>query len=113
MSSFNFNNKTFLLVENSENGTTNNDTIFKYHQDGNLVTADYSGGTIKYGKIISVLDQNQLDMRYQCVTMENELKSGKAIADISYNEQGKINLKLHWEWIDDSNKKGTSEYIEQ
>ena len=54
MSGFNFNNKTFSLIENSENGKVNSETIFKYKQEGHLVTADYYGGIIKYGKIRAI-----------------------------------------------------------
>ena len=81
MDNYNFNNKTFVLLENSENGKVNSDTVFKYKQEGNIVTADYSGGTVIYGKIIAVLKGDVLDMLYQCVTTDNELKAGKAIAE--------------------------------
>lgn len=112
MTEFNFNNKTFSLIENSENGKVNSETIFKYKQEGNLVTADYYGGNIKYGKIIANLNNNKLDMLYQCITTENELKAGKAIADISLTKDNKIKLKLHWQWLNNKNEKGVSEYIE-
>ena len=112
MSDIDFNNKTFLLVENSENGLVNSETTFEYRQDGDMVTADYRGGVIKYGKIIAVLKDRQLDMRYQCLTSENELRSGQAIAEISFTEQHKLSLKLNWQWLGDHNMKGTSYYIE-
>ncbi len=108
----NFNNKKFLLIENSENGKVNTDTIFEYKQDGNLVTANYYGGTIRYGKIIAFLKDKQLDMVYQCSTIDGELKAGKAIADISLDENNKIKLTLNWEWLNDTNEKGISEYLE-
>nr|WP_321236775.1 hypothetical protein [uncultured Psychroserpens sp.] len=108
----NFNNKRFSLVENSENGKVNSDTVFDYKQDGNLVTADYFGGTVKYGKIIAIHKGNHLDMRYQCVTIDNELKTGKAIAKISQRQDGKLQLSLNWEWLDSTKESGTSEYIE-
>lgn len=112
MSEFNFNNKTFSLLNNSENGKVNSKTIFKYKQEDHLVTANYYGGNIKYGKIIAHLSNNSLNMLYQCITTENELKAGKAIAKISLTENKKIKLKLHWEWLDDKNENGISEYIE-
>ena len=112
MSEFNFNNKIFSLLENSENGKVNSETIFKYKQEGNLVTADYYGGSIKYGKIIAHLSNKTLDMLYQCITTENELKAGKAIAKISLTNHNKIKLKLNWEWLGIKNESGISEYIE-
>lgn len=109
---FNFNNKTFSLLENSEKGQANSKTIFKYKQDGNLVTADYYGGLIKYGKIIAHLKNNELDMLYQCITIDNELKAGKAIAAISLNKDNKIKLTLNWQWLNNEKETGVSEYIE-
>jgi hypothetical protein len=109
---YNFNNKTFSLVTNSEKGTVDSNTIFEYKQNGNLVTADYFGGTILYGKIIAKLKDDQLEMLYQCITRDNELKAGKAIAEISKTENNKIKLKLSWQWLDKNEEKGISEYIE-
>jgi hypothetical protein len=89
----NFNNKTFALLEN-------------------LVTADYYGGTVRYGKIIARLDGEELHMRYHCLTTEDVLKSGKAIAKVILNEEQKILLHLDWEWLDGGGEKATSVYIE-
>lgn len=113
MPKFNFHNKTFYLLENSEDGTVNSDTIFKYKQSENIVTAKYYGGSIRYGKIIALLENNTLNMLYQCVTKENKLKAGKAIAKIEATKNNKIKLKLNWEWLNGKNEKGTSEYIEK
>ena len=112
MTEFDFNSKTFLLVQNTDNGQVNSETIFKYKQDGNLVTADYFGGSVKYGKIIADLQGDKLNMLYQCMTTENELKAGKAIANITLTDQGKIKLTLNWQWLTNENEKGQSEYIE-
>ena len=112
MSKFNFKNKKFALIQNSDNGQVNTETVFNYNQDGNLVTADYFGGTIKYGKIIAELKDNELNMLYQCLTTDNELKAGKALAQISLTENDKIKLSLDWEWLTNGSEKGKSEYIE-
>nr|WP_320119511.1 hypothetical protein [uncultured Marinifilum sp.] len=112
MKPFDFNKKKFSLIENTESGKVNSDTVFEFYQKDDLVTANYFGGTIKYGKIIALLNGNKLNMIYQCVTTDNELKAGKAIADISLNENEKIKLNLRWEWLNKANEKGTSEYLE-
>ncbi len=112
MKKIDFNNKTFFLIENSDKGKVNSETRFEYKQDGNLVTADYHGGTIIYGKIIALLNGDQLDMRYQCLTTANELKAGKAIAKITALPNGKLKLKLNWEWLGSTNETGVSEYLE-
>ena len=112
MKKFDFNNKRFALIQNSDNGQVDTETIFNYKQEDNLVTADYFGGTIKYGKIIAELKSDELNMLYQCLTTDYQLKAGKAIAQISLTENGKIKLSLNWQWLTNGNDKGKSEYIE-
>ena len=112
MSDFNFVNKRLTLTQNFESGQVNSETVFEYKQQDNLVTADYFGGTIKYGKIIADLKEDELNMLYQCLTTDNQLKAGKAIAKISMTDKGKIKLRLNWEWLTNGNEKGVSEYIE-
>lgn len=112
MASIDFNNKIFTLVENSTSGKATSKTIFEYKQEGNLVTADYHGGGIVYGKIVAKLENDILQMLYHCLTDEGELKSGKATAQVNLNEKNKISLSLNWEWLDETKQKGTSTYIE-
>lgn len=112
MKKIDLNNKTFVLVTNSDNGEVNSETLFRYFQQDDLVTADYSGGPIRSGKIIAKLEGKQLQMLYHCLTVENELKAGKATANISQDEQDKLKLRLQWEWLNGSREKGTSEYVE-
>jgi len=112
MKNINFNNKKFALLENSKNGEVNSDTIFEYKQEGNLVTATYLGGSVRYGSIIAHLNDTELDMVYQCLTNDNQLKAGKAIAKVSLTDNNKIKLTLDWQWLTDTKGFGKSEYIE-
>jgi len=41
MGKFNFDNKKFALIQNSESGQVNSETVFEYKQNENLVTVDY------------------------------------------------------------------------
>ena len=108
----NFNNKKFALIENSKTGKVNSETLFKFKQSDDVVTADYFGGTIKYGKIIANFTEKKLTLLYQCITQKNELKAGKAIAEISLTEKDKIKLKLDWQWLTHDQSTGKSEYLE-
>ncbi|MFK7933372.1 MAG: hypothetical protein AB8G22_07670 [Saprospiraceae bacterium] len=111
MQEINFHNKTFQLLDNSANGKVDDQTVFKYQQQGDLVTADYHGGTVIYGKIIARLDGSTLQMLYHCYTVDKELKAGKATAKISLTTAGKIKLSLDWQWLDNQGS-GSSTYIE-
>ena len=112
MKKINFNNKKFVLLKNTTSGTVNSDTVFKFMQKGNLVTADYQGSTVTYGKIIAYLEKDTLEMLYHCLTAENELKAGKAQAKISLTEDQKITLHLDWKWLTGDKGHGKSIYRE-
>ena len=89
MPQINLNNKTFILLENSENGEVNSETYFHYKQQGTLVTADYSGGTVIKGSLVGQLIASELLMLYHCITTSNELKAGKATAQLTTNSEGR------------------------
>lgn len=109
---YNFDRKRFALLQNSESGQVSSQTVFDYRQEGELVTADYFGGSVRYGKIIAKLNGDQLEMLYQCMTKDRELKAGKATAAVSKSADGKIKLLLDWQWITGGQEQGQSEYIE-
>lgn len=109
----NFNNKIFYLQSNSVNGTSNSNTIFHYKQEANLVTATFSGGNVIYGSIVALHNDSILEMAYQMLTVTKELKSGKAVAQISVTEDNKIQLTLDWVWLIEGNVRGESIYKEK
>ena len=41
-----YDGRRFRAVANTANGETSADTIFQYRQSGNLISAEYSGGSI-------------------------------------------------------------------
>lgn len=110
---YNFDKKRFLLVANSDSGEVDTSTVFEYQQDGDVVTADYEGGTVITGKIIAHIVDDKLHMLYQCITTDKTLKAGKAIADITITDKQKIQLTLDWQWLNGSGDKGRSTYIEE
>lgn len=111
MNKINFHNKRFQLVNNSPDGEVTDDVVFDYQQEGNVVTAKYHGGTVIEGNIIGHLNGAQLDMRYHCITLDKELKAGKAVANISFDRDGRMRLSLDWEWMNGAGN-GKSEYVE-
>ena len=105
--------KKFGLLVNSENGEVSTDTLFYYEQEGDLVTAEYRGGSVRSGKILARQNaDNSLEMLYQCLTDEGKLKAGKAFAKVSLKENGRIQLDLKWRWLNGDKTSGTSTYIE-
>ncbi len=105
----NYNNKTFIPVENSENGETSEDTIFKYRQSGKILTSEYSGGHIQKGHLIGLVDENgNIEMRYHQVNDKGELMTGICFSKPEILANGKIRLHETWEWTSGDKSKGNS-----
>ncbi len=105
----NYNNKVFIPVNNTENGETSPDTIFHYKQEGNIVTSEYSGGRIKKGHLIGLVDsEGAITMRYHQVNDKGELMTGICISTPELLADGKILLREEWQWTSGDQSKGHS-----
>lgn len=105
----NYHGKSFRPIQNSENGETSTETIFHYQQEGNILTSDYSGGKIKKGHLIGLVDENgQIEMRYHQINTENELMTGicRSVPEVLSN--GKIRLHETWKWTSGDLSSGNS-----
>jgi hypothetical protein len=109
MSRINYHGRTFRSVSNTDNGEVSAETVFHYSQQGNIVTATYSGGGILAGSLIAVVDeQGVLDMRYQHVNERYELMTGKCVSRPEIMDNGKIRLHEEWQWTCKDYSKGHS-----
>jgi len=109
-----YNDKTFRPVSNTENGETSNETIFHYKQNGNILTSEYSGGKIKSGHLIGLVDKDgNIEMRYHQVNDKDELMTGICRSIPEILADGKIRLHESWEWTSGDRSKGRSIIEEQ
>lgn len=105
----NYNDKIFRPISNTENGETSSETIFYYKQVDNILTSQYSGGKIKYGHLIGLVDNNgNIEMRYHQVNDKDELMTGVCKSKPEILENGKIRLHESWEWTSGDKSKGQS-----
>jgi hypothetical protein len=110
----NYNDKKFRPISTTENGETSNETLFHYKQTGNMLTAEYSGGKIKYGHLIGLVDElGNITMRYHQINDNDELMTGICFSTPEILENGKIRLHESWEWTSGDQSKGTSIIEEQ
>ena len=111
----NYDNRTFKAVHNTINAEVNDETVFQYQQEGNLVSAIYNGGTILFGQLIATVnDSGELDMRYHHLNIFGELKSGICFTRPEILPNGKIRLHERWKWTtgdDDSEGESILEEI--
>lgn len=105
----NYHNKRFRPVQNTENGETSAETIFHYKQEGTLLTSDYSGGRIKKGHLIGIVDEaGTIDIRYHQVNDQGELMTGVCQSKPELLPNGKIRLHETWRWTSGDESKGSS-----
>ena len=104
--------KKFVTTGN-KSGLSSDETIFHYFQSGTTITGKYKGGLIQEGMIIGKqTEESKIELLYQCLTTEGELKAGESKGIISTTENGKLKLTFKWYWLNGDLSGGTSEYIE-
>lgn len=109
----NYDGRKFIPKMNSENGEVGEQTNFTYHQNGNLLWAEYSGGDILKGSLIgSVLCNGGLDFVYHHMNQNMQIKTGKCRSVPTVQENGKIELSEQWQWTSGDYSKGESLLVE-
>lgn len=105
----NYNNKKFRPVENTQNGETSQETIFLYKQKDNILTSEYSGGKIKSGHLIGLVDKNgNIEMHYHQINDKGQLMTGICFSKPEILSNGKIRLHETWQWTTGDKSKGKS-----
>ena len=109
----NYDGRKFIPKMNSENGEVGEQTNFTYHQNGNLLWAEYSGGDILKGSLIGkVLCNGELDFVYHHMNRNMQIKTGKCHSVPTVLENGKIELSEQWQWTSGDYSKGESLLVE-
>lgn len=109
----NYDGRKFVPKMNSKNGEVSEQTVFTYHQSGNLLWAEYSGGDIWKGSLIgTVLSNGELDFVYHHMNRDMQVKTGKCHSVPTILENGKIELSEKWEWTNRDCSKGKSLLVE-
>ena len=105
----NYDGKTFRPIQTTKNSETSEETVFEYHQSGNVITSDYKGGNIKKGHLIGIVNETGcIDMRYHQVNTKGELMTGICQSKPEILRNGQILLYESWEWTSGDKSKGNS-----
>ena len=106
--------KYFVPRENTENGEVDGKTLFAYHQNDNILWADYSGGEIIRGHLVGTVDENgELDFYYQHLNEQKQIRIGVCHSVPLILENGKIQLSEKWQWLNGDKSTGTSIVVEK
>ena len=107
--SINYHHKKFRVVQNTINGETSVETVFEYQQEGEILTSEYSGGKIKKGHLIGIVDdQGNISMHYHQVNDDGQLTTGICYSKPEVLPNGKIRLHETWEWTSGDKSTGMS-----
>ena len=103
---FTVDDKFFTAVENSGSGEVSDKTVFCYHQKGNVIWAEYSGGSVVKGFLIGTMDEkHHLHFNYQHMNFSGEIRTGACDSEPQI-ENGKLRFSEKWKWA--MGEEGTS-----
>lgn len=110
---YNLEGKIFQSIENTENGEVSSETFFHYHQNGEIISADYSGGNIIEGHLLGKMVENgNLEFTYHHVNLEGQLMFGKCTSVPTLLPGGRLKYSENWQWISGDKSIGKSVIIE-
>lgn len=105
----NYDGRTFVSIENTTNGEVSSKTVFDYKQEGNILSATYSGGEIVKGTLIGIVKEDgRLTFRYNHVNVHNDIRGGQCTSVPEILEDGRIRLHESWRWLDRDQSEGES-----
>ena len=101
--------RVFRSVSNTDNGEVGEQTVFRYRQSGDLVSADYAGGSIVTGHLIAIMDADgNLDMRYHHVNAAGALMVGTCRSRLEVLGDGRLRYHESWRWLSGDGSEGES-----
>ncbi|MGI5131777.1 hypothetical protein ACQEVB_33590 [Pseudonocardia sp. CA-107938] len=90
--------RTFVGVTNSGDGEVGAATVFDYHEQADLVWAEYAGGGIRLGRLAGTRSGDALDFRYVHVSADGSTSSGHCAARLELLPDGRVRSHETWEW---------------
>lgn len=104
-----YDGRKFVPKMNTENGEVSGQTVFTYHQNGDVLWAEYCGGDVVKGSLLgTVMHNGELDFVYQHINKDKEIRTGKCHSIPTVLGNGKILLSEQWEWTSGDCSKGES-----
>ncbi len=90
--------RIFAGVENSSTGEVGQSTIFTYHQDQDIIWAEYSGGSIIRGYLMGTRRGEKLHFRYAHLSTSKETSTGVCDSAVEILDDGRVRLHESWAW---------------
>ena len=90
--------RVLVGVSNSGDGDVGAATVFRYHEDGGVVWADYAGGAVWRGYLVGTRDGDGLDFRYVHLAGDGSTASGHCTSRLEALDDGRVRLHETWRW---------------
>ena len=113
MAAFNLDQVRMNVVRTAKAGVVNQDTLFTFQQEHDVVTAEYTGGGVVKGYLVGKLTGDQLNFRYCQLDTQDNLDGGVSSCRLSRTPDGKIRLveKFKWESRNESGENVFEELV--
>lgn len=86
--------------------------VGRYHQDGDLVWAEFSGGTVRGGRLVGTCrPDGTIDAAYCMVGADGRTAAGAVVSTPTVLADGRLRLTEHWRRLDGSSGVSTIEEI--
>jgi len=101
--------RVFVSIANTENGDVGDETIFHYHQNGDLVWADYAGGSVRKGHLLGTVGAaGALAFTYHHVRTDGRQMTGECQSTLTVLADGRYRLDEDWRWTCGDGGRGRS-----
>ena len=101
-------NRLFVTVSNSKNGEVDERTYYHYRQAGDVISAEYHGGSILQGFILGKISGEGFVIVYQHLNENMEFRTGKCVSTPEMLADGRMRINQKWEWTNGDLSKGES-----
>jgi hypothetical protein len=88
----------FAGVTNSADGDVGAATRFTYHEDGDVIWAEYAGGGVVRGYLVGTRDAATLAFRYVHLDATGRTATGRCTSRIAVTAGERVRLHEEWAW---------------
>lgn len=90
--------RRFRVSEMEEHEEASAETVFEYHEDGDVVCARYQGGSVRLGFLVGSRNRDRLDLRYSRLNENGQSSSGRCSTTITRLPDGRLRLAEDGAW---------------
>lgn len=104
-----YNGRIFRGRSSAGDGDVSSATVFYYTQHDDVVSARYTGGSVRDGQLLgTVAEDGSLDFCYHHLDIEGVLRAGRCRSTPRFEDDGQLVLDEEWQWLTGDRSRGSS-----